>query len=246
MRTFALDARCCPRCNERLRLVALMTEPNELRRYLRALGEPTEPRDALPRAVRRIGACVRFVAAPATSTPLERHRLEPRAGAKATGTALLCAPSVSRHFVTQRRASRHQLPTHLRRHRNARPSPRSGANPVRFTYAPGGPDDAGQATWTRLDRPRLTFRKRAHAPPPGGAPSAAPIDRIRRPSPSLSPPSRNARPPCSPTHPRSPTTPYRSRTAFDSLTLMARGVVACDVRSALNALEPDDARRTGP
>ncbi len=42
MRTFAVDVLCCPRCNGRLRLVALMTEPKEIRRYLRALGEPTE------------------------------------------------------------------------------------------------------------------------------------------------------------------------------------------------------------
>lgn len=39
MRTFELDVLCCPRCSGRLRLVALMTEPKEIRRYLRALGE---------------------------------------------------------------------------------------------------------------------------------------------------------------------------------------------------------------
>lgn len=42
MRTFKLDVLCCPRCSGRLRLVALMTEPKEIRRYLRALGEATE------------------------------------------------------------------------------------------------------------------------------------------------------------------------------------------------------------
>ena len=42
MRTFAVDVLCCPRCLGRLRLVALMTEPKEIRRYLRALAEPTE------------------------------------------------------------------------------------------------------------------------------------------------------------------------------------------------------------
>lgn len=42
MRTFDLDVLCCPRCSGRLRLVALMTEPKELRRYLRVLGEATE------------------------------------------------------------------------------------------------------------------------------------------------------------------------------------------------------------
>ena len=42
MRTFAVDVLCCPRCSGRLRLVALMTEPKEIRRYLHALGEATE------------------------------------------------------------------------------------------------------------------------------------------------------------------------------------------------------------
>jgi len=41
MRTFSLDVLCCPRCSGRLRLVALMTEPREISRYLRALGEST-------------------------------------------------------------------------------------------------------------------------------------------------------------------------------------------------------------
>jgi len=42
MRTFEVDVLCCPRCSGRLRLVALMTETKEIRRYLHALGEPTE------------------------------------------------------------------------------------------------------------------------------------------------------------------------------------------------------------
>lgn len=60
MRTFELDVLCCPRCSGRLRLVALMAEPNEIRRYLRALGEPTErskvapaTRDTSPRFMHR-------------------------------------------------------------------------------------------------------------------------------------------------------------------------------------------------
>jgi hypothetical protein len=40
-RTFSLDVLACPRCGGRLRRVAMMTEPNEIARYLRALGEPT-------------------------------------------------------------------------------------------------------------------------------------------------------------------------------------------------------------
>ena len=42
MRTFAVDVLACPRCSARLRLVALMTEPKEIRRYLRAIGEATD------------------------------------------------------------------------------------------------------------------------------------------------------------------------------------------------------------
>ena len=41
-RTFSLDVLSCPRCGGRLRLMAMTTEPKELARYLRALGEPTE------------------------------------------------------------------------------------------------------------------------------------------------------------------------------------------------------------
>jgi uncharacterized protein YbaR (Trm112 family) len=48
MRTFAVDVLCCPRCSGRLRLVALMTEPKEIGRYLRALGEPTEAPERSP------------------------------------------------------------------------------------------------------------------------------------------------------------------------------------------------------
>jgi hypothetical protein len=42
MRTFAVDVLCCPRCSGRLRLVALVTEPKEIRRYLHAIREPTD------------------------------------------------------------------------------------------------------------------------------------------------------------------------------------------------------------
>jgi Putative transposase len=47
-RTFAVDVLCCPRCSGRLRLVALMTEPKEIRRYLRTLDEPTEAPERSP------------------------------------------------------------------------------------------------------------------------------------------------------------------------------------------------------
>ncbi len=42
MRTFGLDVLACPRCEGRMRLLALVTEPARIARALRALGEPTE------------------------------------------------------------------------------------------------------------------------------------------------------------------------------------------------------------
>jgi hypothetical protein len=48
MRTFAVDVLCCPRCSGRLRLGALMTETKEIRRYLHALGEPTDAPERSP------------------------------------------------------------------------------------------------------------------------------------------------------------------------------------------------------
>ncbi|HVH46412.1 MAG TPA: transposase, partial [Labilithrix sp.] len=41
MRTFAVDVLCCRRWGGRLALVALMTDPKEISRYLQALGERT-------------------------------------------------------------------------------------------------------------------------------------------------------------------------------------------------------------
>ena len=48
-RTFAIDL-LCPNCKEPMKLVALVTEPESVKRFLRALGEPTE---APPRAAAR-------------------------------------------------------------------------------------------------------------------------------------------------------------------------------------------------
>jgi hypothetical protein len=41
-RTFQLDVLACPRCDGRMRLLAMVTEPTSVARYLRALGEPTD------------------------------------------------------------------------------------------------------------------------------------------------------------------------------------------------------------
>jgi len=41
-RSFSIDVLSCPTCGGRMRLVALITEPKSIRRFLRGLGEPTE------------------------------------------------------------------------------------------------------------------------------------------------------------------------------------------------------------
>ena len=41
-RTFGIDVLECPTCNGRMKLVALLTEPGEVRRFLRSIGEPTD------------------------------------------------------------------------------------------------------------------------------------------------------------------------------------------------------------
>jgi hypothetical protein len=42
-RCFSIDVLSCPTCGGRMRLVALVTEPKSIRRFLRGLGEPTLP-----------------------------------------------------------------------------------------------------------------------------------------------------------------------------------------------------------
>jgi hypothetical protein len=42
-RCFGIDVLECPTCKGRMKLVALMTDPNSIGRMLRHLGEPTEP-----------------------------------------------------------------------------------------------------------------------------------------------------------------------------------------------------------
>jgi len=49
-RSFEVDVTVCPKCNGRLKLVALVQEPKNVARLLRGLGEPTEaPARAPPR-----------------------------------------------------------------------------------------------------------------------------------------------------------------------------------------------------
>ena len=42
-RTFDIDVLCCPNCQGRMRLLAMVTEPGSIRRYLAKIGEPTDP-----------------------------------------------------------------------------------------------------------------------------------------------------------------------------------------------------------
>jgi hypothetical protein len=41
-RTFGVDALACPVCKRRMRLVAVIKDPESVARYLAAIGEPTE------------------------------------------------------------------------------------------------------------------------------------------------------------------------------------------------------------
>ena len=41
-RTFAIDVLECPTCKGRMRLIAMLTEPSSIHRFLAALGEPTD------------------------------------------------------------------------------------------------------------------------------------------------------------------------------------------------------------
>jgi hypothetical protein len=41
-RTFGFDVLACPRCDGRMRLLAMVTEPKSVAGYLRGLGEPTD------------------------------------------------------------------------------------------------------------------------------------------------------------------------------------------------------------
>ncbi|HMJ14683.1 MAG TPA: hypothetical protein VK524_24900 [Polyangiaceae bacterium] len=47
-RTFAVDIETCPSCGGRMRLLALVNEATSLARFLRHMGEPTEPPPRAP------------------------------------------------------------------------------------------------------------------------------------------------------------------------------------------------------
>ena len=42
-RCFSIDVLTCPGCGGRMRLMAMVTDPKSIRRFLRGLDEPTEP-----------------------------------------------------------------------------------------------------------------------------------------------------------------------------------------------------------
>jgi hypothetical protein len=45
-RTFELEVLVCPRCTGRCRIVAAVEDPDEARRYLRAVGELSSPKSS--------------------------------------------------------------------------------------------------------------------------------------------------------------------------------------------------------
>jgi len=47
-RTFLIDVLCCPKCQGRMELIAMVTDPKSVTRFLRALGEHTEPPERVP------------------------------------------------------------------------------------------------------------------------------------------------------------------------------------------------------
>jgi hypothetical protein len=47
-RTFSVDVLECQKCHARLRLLAMVTDATSIARFLRKLGEPTEPPVRLP------------------------------------------------------------------------------------------------------------------------------------------------------------------------------------------------------
>ena len=47
-RTFGVDVLLCPKCHGRMKLVAMLTEPSAIRRFLAALGEPTDVPERSP------------------------------------------------------------------------------------------------------------------------------------------------------------------------------------------------------
>ncbi|CAN5905741.1 hypothetical protein BH11MYX4_BH11MYX4_17360 [soil metagenome] len=48
LRTLGIDAFACPHCQGRMRILALVPDQGEVRRFLQALGEPTAPPKRAP------------------------------------------------------------------------------------------------------------------------------------------------------------------------------------------------------
>jgi hypothetical protein len=47
-RTFRFEVLCCPTCNGRMTLIAMVTEPKSVTRFLRGIGEPREAPERVP------------------------------------------------------------------------------------------------------------------------------------------------------------------------------------------------------
>jgi hypothetical protein len=111
-RTFQLDVLSCPRCSGRLRLLAPMIEPKEIRRYLRGLGNrPSHPRE-VRHAGQSTGVRTRFVAVQAMLTRPERQRAVDRQRVVRERAADVHRPRGSSGFQPLCRASRRPPGTH--------------------------------------------------------------------------------------------------------------------------------------
>jgi hypothetical protein len=133
-RTFGFDVLACPRCDGRLRLLAMVTEPKSVARYLRALGEPT---DAPARA-------------PARGPPFWKSRVLRRAA--------------SDHAAEQRAPARAWLPWCVldRRGRRRQPPCRLGVRPNEPVRPPAPcaqrrPPQAVRSTASRPPPPKTRF-----------------------------------------------------------------------------------------
>ena len=75
MRQLGIDVETCPRCRGKMKIIALVRDPQSIARYLRHLGLPTEEPSVAP--------CLRttVLAEPRPAPPLRRAaRREPRLG----------------------------------------------------------------------------------------------------------------------------------------------------------------------
>ena len=129
-RTFGEDVIECPKCKGRMKLIAMVTDPSELARYLAHVGEPTNVPAALRAAGRRTGkapSCAdrrstqsRDPAHPGAITARLQGRPAPAAGDRderppcrvlRTGSGRCSSPTRPSSTPAPRQPGRHQRPS---------------------------------------------------------------------------------------------------------------------------------------